>query len=141
VSDLRPTSFPSDGQAGFPILALVADLIFRAKISATALAVGVKVDFVTRVGDLTGRTGRLLLVDLGLPGAAGAAGSWAAETGRPAVGFVSHVDVAAAQAAREAGVTLVLARSAFVARLANLLVHGGRAEEAPAGPREPEESA
>jgi CheY-like chemotaxis protein len=41
--------------------------------------------------------------------------------GIPTVGFVSHVDTATIEAARQAGVDRVLARSAFVEQLPQLL--------------------
>jgi len=92
------------------VLALVDDLMFRSKIKSTATQVGASVTF---VGSRD-----------------------AALTAIPTVGYVSHVDVTTIDAARAAGVGEVLARSAFVARLAELVAHppprggqgGGRAE-------------
>ena len=43
----------------------------------------------------------------------------------PTVGFVSHVDTATIEAARKAGVGRVLARSAFVEQLPDLLLSSG----------------
>ncbi len=45
----------------------------------------------------------------------------------PTVGYVSHVDGATIEAARAAGVGTVLARSAFVTQLPDLLAAGPRA--------------
>ena len=72
-------------------------------------------------GKLAGEGGRMLLVDLSLPGAIDAAAMWkAANPSARVVGFVAHVDTATIQRAREAGLE-VMARSGFVEGLAGLL--------------------
>jgi DNA-binding NarL/FixJ family response regulator len=48
----------------------------------------------------------------------------AALAGIPTLGFVSHVDTARIQAAREAGADQVMARSAFAGQLAEILLAG-----------------
>lgn len=63
----------------------------------------------------------MLIVDLNQPGAIGAAAEWGRSCGWPVVGFVSHVDADTIAAAREAGITQVLARSRFVEVLPQLL--------------------
>ena len=104
-----------------PVIALVRDLMFSSKVTATARAVGSEVQIIRDPGKLIGQTGRMLLVDLNLPGAIEAASMWKTENpSAQVVGFVSHVDTGTIQKAREAGLE-VMARSGFVEGLAGLL--------------------
>ena len=107
-----------------PILALVRDLIFSTKIATTAKASGVTVKIIRDPEKLAGIGGRMLLVDLNLPGAIEAAAAWRKAQVAEIIGFVSHVDAATAAMARSAGIERVLARSRFVEVLHELLVHG-----------------
>ena len=59
--------------ADLPVLALVRDLLFTSKITATARASGCDVRVVREPHLLSELMGRLLLVDLNLPGAIAAA--------------------------------------------------------------------
>ncbi len=68
--------------------------------------------------------GDWLIVDLNQDHALNAAAEWRRRTGRAVVGFVSHVDTETITAARAAGIDRILARSAFVAQLPNLLTTG-----------------
>jgi CheY-like chemotaxis protein len=115
------------------ILAVVDDLMFTSKIKTAARQLGVDVAF-ARSSDaaLTGmRTNppTLVIFDLNNP-RTDPLGTVAAMKGDPAlasiptVGFVSHVQADLIEAARAAGIDDVLARSAFTARLADIL--GGR---------------
>lgn len=108
-----------------PVIALVRDLIFASRITATGASVGTRVTLVRDPAKLAGQTGEggdpLLIVDLNLPGAIDAACAWKAATGGSVSGFVSHVDTATITAARDAGVDRVLARSRFVELLPALL--------------------
>jgi hypothetical protein len=105
-----------------PIVALVRDLMFSSKIRSEAQAAGVAVRMVREPGQLAGAGGRLLLADLNQPGAIEAAARWlAADPARAAVGFISHVDADTAARARAAGIRNIVARSAFVAGLPQLL--------------------
>ncbi|HWE92536.1 MAG TPA: hypothetical protein VG269_01060 [Tepidisphaeraceae bacterium] len=105
-----------------PVLVLVRDLIFATKISSTAKAVGSSVKMVRDPAALGNEPGRLLLVDLNLPGAIEAAGLWrTGPAGGTVVGFISHVDADTAARAREAGIGQVMARSRFVEVLPELL--------------------
>jgi hypothetical protein len=105
-----------------PVLALVRDLIFATKISTAARGVGAAMKMIRDPAALGNEPGRLLLVDLNLPGAIEAAGRWrAAGAGGPVVGFVSHVDADTAAHARAAGIDQVMARSRFVEILPQLL--------------------
>ena len=105
------------------VLVLVRDLIFSTKIKATADAVGRSVRVLREPAMLTGQEGAMLIVDLNLEGAIAAAAGWRGEDEprRRVVGFVSHVDGETIRAAREAGITEVLARSRFVEVLPSLL--------------------
>src|SRR3954452_8453249 len=104
-----------------PVIALVRDLLFASKITATAAAAGTSVTLVRDPAKLAGRPGVRLIVDLNLEGAIEAAQAWKGETGREAIGFVSHVDTATIDAARAAGIDRVLARSRFVELLPDLV--------------------
>jgi CheY-like chemotaxis protein len=103
------------------VLALVRDLIFASKISASARTAQIDCKIIRDVRGLTGQSGDLLLVDLNEPGAIEAASQWQQDSGRPVVGFVSHVDAARIEQARQAGLTRVMARSGFVAALPSLI--------------------
>jgi hypothetical protein len=104
-----------------PVLALVRDLIFASRITATAASVGTPVTLIRDPAKLGAGPGRRLIVDLNLEGAIDAAAAWRRATGGEVVGFVSHVDAATAERARAAGVDRVLARSRFVELLPDLL--------------------
>ena len=107
--------------------ALVDDLFFRAKIEATAASLRVPVRFARDPGELVaGLDDRpaLVLVDLAHHGAdpVGAIRALKAREPLPRViAFGSHVDAEILTAARDAGADRVLARSAFSARLAEIL--------------------
>jgi DNA-binding NarL/FixJ family response regulator len=116
-----------DGPA---ILALPADLVFASRIRATAQALGIDVRVLSRPAALLeaarNSPPRLILVDLDARGwdPAGIVREIkddARTADTRVVGFVSHVHEAAIQAARDAGADRVLARSAFVRELPELL--------------------
>jgi hypothetical protein len=104
-----------------PVIALVRDLMFSSRITATARAAGVVVLVVRDVQKLPGQAGRLLIADLNLDGAVPAAEQWKAQQQRPVFGFVSHVDAETIAAARQAGLDQVMPRSQFVQILPELL--------------------
>lgn len=104
-----------------PVLALVRDLLFSSRITATAGSVGVPIKVIRDPAKLAGVPGRRLLVDLNLDGAIDAAAAWQAARKAPAFGFVSHVDTPTIQRARAAGIDRVMPRSQFVQVLAELL--------------------
>jgi hypothetical protein len=112
MSDLQPTPEP--------VIALVRDLLFGSNISASARGAGVPVRMMREVGKLAGADGKMLLVDLALDGAIAAAGEWGKATGKPVIGFVSHVDTDTAAKAEAAGIR-VMTRGAFSASLPKLL--------------------
>jgi hypothetical protein len=100
------------------VVAFVPDLMDRSRVSAAAPSVA----FVDAPGDLVdAATGaELVVVDLGRPGVLDALPALAA-AGVRVVGFASHVDRAAIEAARAAGCTEVQPRSAFFRSLPALL--------------------
>ncbi|MBA3654333.1 MAG: hypothetical protein H0W70_09070 [Actinobacteria bacterium] len=101
------------------ILAYVPDLMDRSKVAAVA-----DVTFAAQVDDLINLINGeadVVVVDLSRPGVLDAIP--AIRSGR-IIGFASHVDRPLLDAARTAGCTEVLARSAFFARVADLLEGG-----------------
>jgi hypothetical protein len=95
------------------VVAFVPDLMDRSKVAAAGA-----VTFVQSAEDLRGRDADLVIVDLSRPGVLEVLGSIASSK---IVGFASHVDRPLLEAARAAGCTEVMARSAFFSRLADLL--------------------
>lgn len=105
-------------------MAYVPDLMDRSRIAAP----GVEVTFVKSPASLTGVGADLVIVDLGRPGVLDVLGGLD-QRAVPVIGFASHVDRDLMAAARGAGCTHVLARSAFFKRVGELLA----GEERPAG--------
>ena len=114
------------------VLALVDDLMFRSKIKSTAQQAGVEVRFAgsrdAALSAMRANPPALVIFDLNNMrsdplGTLAEMKKDAALTAIPTVGYVSHVDVNTIDAARAAGVDEVLARSAFTARLAELVAH------------------
>ena len=106
------------------VAVLCRDLFFRAKIDAMAKAAGVPIRFAGSAEEAEGAT--TVLVDLA-DGARAieAVQALKARTGAPVVvAFGPHKEGEAFRAAREAGADRVLARSAFVERLPELLRAG-----------------
>lgn len=107
-----------------PVLALVRDLLFASKITATARATNTEVLVVREPGQLAEQMGRLLLVDLNLPGSIAAAAEWRQSSGSPVIGFVSHTDAETIEQARAGRLDRVLSRGAFTQLLPELLKAG-----------------
>jgi hypothetical protein len=103
-----------------PILLLCRDLMFVSKVTASARAQGLPLRVIRESSKLPAE-GVKLLVDLNLEGAIEAASSWKAATGGRAIGFVSHVDTAAIENARNAGLDEVLPRGRFSATIDQIL--------------------
>jgi CheY-like chemotaxis protein len=118
------------------VLAVVDDLLFSSKIRAVADQAGRAVTFVrSRVSVLTEirtRSARLIILDLDRTALDPMGTIREIKAHRDlshvvVVGFVSHVHTETIEAARQAGIDLVLARSAFVAKLPELLASTGSA--------------
>ncbi len=116
------------------VLCAVEDLLFVSKLRSTASALGVEVRFVRSPDALLEQARHaapsLLVLDLNADRLeplemVSALRAEPALSAIRTVGFVSHVQADRIEAARAAGVDVVLARSAFVAQLPSLL--SGRA--------------
>ncbi len=124
------------------IVAVLDDLMFTSKIRAAAAGLGVTVTFARsaeaalaalRAPEISpggAPASRLVLLDLNGTatdplGVVAAIRAIDALRTVPIVGFVSHVQTHTIDAARQAGATEVLSRSAFVQRLPELLTRNG----------------
>jgi len=115
---------------GVMVLAVVDDLMFTSKIKTTARQVGVDIAFArsseAALAGMRAKPPALVILDLN-NSRTDPLGTVAAMKGDPTlasiptVGFVSHVQAELIDAARAAGVDDILARSAFTARLAEIL--------------------
>lgn len=113
------------------ILALVSDLFFDAKITATARVVGVEVVAVrtvdaaaARLADAPAAAVTGLIVDLSLPAGdpiAFVRAVKALNSGLRVVAFLPHVEADRRRLAKEAGADEVLPRSKFAETLAEIL--------------------
>ncbi len=122
------------------IIAAVDDLFFRSKIRTTAKHLGVEMTFVSALDDLLQQARAtkpsLIILDLNNRAldpmtAMSALRGDEALAAVPTLGFVSHVQTDLIEQARAAGVTEVMARSAFAGQLGDILVardkgHGAR---------------
>lgn len=111
------------------IVCVMDDLLFSIKIKNAAKSLGVDLYFERSAGvveTVRAKQPRLVILDLNAERLAPMAAIAALKAdpelrGIPTLGFVSHVDTAAIDAARAAGIDRVLARSAFAAQLAEIL--------------------
>ena len=112
------------------IVCVVDDLIFSVKISTAAKSLGADVYFERSAANvlatIRARRPALVIFDLNSKrldpmGAIGAIKSDPELQATRTLGYVSHVDTETIDAARQAGVDQVLARSAFVERLGEIL--------------------
>ena len=112
------------------VLAIVDDLMFSSKIKTAASQLGVAVAFArssaAALAAMRESAPTLVILDLNNP-RTDPLGTVAAMKRDPAtasirtVGYASHVQTDVIDAARQAGVDEVMARSAFTARLAEIL--------------------
>ena len=102
-------------------IVLVRDLIFSSRIRAEAKSTGVELTMLRDAAQLASAAGARLIVDLNQAGALDAAAAWKNRTNGVVVGFTSHTDGTTIARARELGMDQVLARSAFVQQLPQLL--------------------
>ena len=118
------------------ILVAVEDLLFSSKIRATAKHVGVELTFARSPQDILQQARTLkpamAIFDLnsGKTDPIATIRALKADpelTSIKTIGFVSHVDAATIDAARDAGIDEMMARSAFVAHLPEILAAGGQA--------------
>jgi len=112
------------------VLAVVDDLMFTSKIKATAGQLGVNVAFArsseAALAGMRASSPALVILDLNNPrtdplGTVAAMKKDPALASIPTLGYVSHVQADLIESARAAGVDDVVARSAFAARLVEIL--------------------
>jgi CheY-like chemotaxis protein len=112
------------------ILAILDDLMFTSKIKATAAQLGTSVTFArssaAALDQMRAQRPDLVILDLNNPrtdplGTVSAMKADPQLAAIPTVGFASHVQTDVIDAARSAGVSEVLARSAFTQRLPDIL--------------------
>ena len=112
------------------ILVAVDDLMLRSRVSSAAKQLGIPLGYVSSTDEAVARARAerpsLFILDLNGKRAdpLRTISSMKADPDLASIrtlGFVSHVDTATIQAAREAGVDEVLARGAFVDNLADIL--------------------
>ncbi len=112
-----------------PILVSVRDLLFRSRIQAAAERLGVAVRFAPRGAPLSEAARALgegtVLADLSEPGVLEEIRAVKRSPGVRVVGFLGHLEVDLARAAREAGADEVLSRGQLVQRLDAVLTAGG----------------
>src|SRR5262245_32485904 len=115
------------------VLALLDDLLFTSKIKTTASQLGVSVVFArsaeTAIAQMRSTPPTLVILDLNnsrIDPLRTVASMKAdpALSGIPTVGFASHVQVEVIEAARQAGVGEVMARSMFTTKLPEILSRG-----------------
>mgnify|MGYP001466770786 CR=1 FL=1 len=115
------------------ILAVLDDLLFTSKIRATATQLGLSVSFArsqqAALTMLRDSPPTLVVLDLNNPRTEPLAIVEAMQADPalriiPTLGFASHVQTDLIDAARSAGVTQVIARSAFAQHLPELLMSG-----------------
>jgi PleD family two-component response regulator len=112
------------------IIAVLDDLMFTSKIKTTANQLGVAVTFArsaaAALGEMRKAAPSLVILDLNNArtdplGIVAAMKQEPALAAIPTVGYVSHVQTDVIDAARQAGVGDVMARSAFTQQLAEIL--------------------
>lgn len=117
------------------ILAVVDDLMFTSKIRSAATHLGVPLAFArsaeAALAEMRKSAPTLVIFDLNSPrtnpiAIVAAMKAEPALASIPTLGFVSHVDTSTIDAARQAGMDEVLARSAFTAQLGEILGRGQR---------------
>jgi len=122
------------------ILAVVDDLLFSSKIRATADRLGRSIVFVRNraeiVPEIIAKKPSVVIFDLDRPllDATSAIAEIKAHddlANIPLIGFVSHVRADVIDAARRAGIDQVMARSAFVTKLPEILGAGSPHSSAP----------
>jgi CheY-like chemotaxis protein len=112
------------------ILAVLDDLMFTSRIKTAAKQLGVSISFARSTPDALGQmrssAPSLLVLDLNCAradplGLVAAMKQDPALAAIPTLGYVSHVHTQLIEAARQAGVDEILARSAFTEQLAHIL--------------------
>ena len=111
-----------------PVVAFATDLIFGVKIASTGKSLGATVYMVRSLEEFRTRLqqgARLAIIDLNAAGPdplEAVRAARAAPSAPRTIAYLSHVQTDLADAARQAGAHDVLPRSAFSARLAEILM-------------------
>ncbi len=110
------------------VLAFIRDILFRSRVDAAAQSSGKEVAYASdleqglrRCGELQPATILIDLSDAAFPAGEAAAKIRTAVPNARLIGFASHVDLKAMDAARKAGFELTLSRNEFTSRLGELL--------------------
>lgn len=101
----------------FDVAALVRDLLFSSKLTASAKSTAVRLKVVRDPTKLDQIDASRLVVDLNDPGHLDAAVAWKARTGGHVTGFASHVAADAIAEARRLGIDRVLSNGGLSANL------------------------
>jgi hypothetical protein len=109
----------------FDVAALVRDLLFSSKITASAKSSGVSLKIVRDLSKLDQIEAGRLIVDLNAPGHLDAAVAWKQRTGGHVIGFASHVAADAIAEARRMGIDRVLSNGGFSATVDALVKGSG----------------
>jgi hypothetical protein len=109
-----------------PILAVVRDLMFASKISASAKSSGICIKLIRDPKLLPNEPGTRVIVDLNQPGTIEAAVQWKASHSGPVIGFVSHVDTEMIARAKAAGIDQIMSRGQFAQNIEKILSDWGR---------------
>lgn len=133
------TPFPPPLEGARPVFAVMSDLLFRSKIDEAARRNGLELRAAKSLEQLERHLGRgepsVVFVDLEAdsPDPTAAIRVIRERLGASAVriiGFAGHTNIAAIEAGRAAGATLVLARSGLTSQLPTLLERVADAERA-----------
>lgn len=133
------TPYPPPLEGARPVFAVMSDLLFRSKIDDAARRNGLELRAAKSLEQLERHLGKcepsVVLVDLEADSpdpvaAIGTVRERVGERGVHIIGFAGHTNIAAIEAGRAAGATVVLARSGLAAQLPTLLERVAEAERA-----------
>lgn len=141
VPDPHPLAapFPAPMAGARPVLAVMSDLLFRSKIDDAARRNGLVLRAAKSLEQLERHLGNgepaVVFVDLEADSPDPSAAihrirELAGESAVRIIGFAGHTNIAAIEAGRAAGATLVLARSGLASQLPTLLERVAEAERA-----------
>ena len=109
------------------VVVILEDMMFTVRIADAGKRAGVQIDFAKKQDDLAARLPGAVAAILDLnyvPPETIRALKSAPETREiPLVGYVSHVETEVIRQARESGCDTILARSAFVQKLSEMMQH------------------
>lgn len=141
VPDPHPlaTPYPQPLEGARPVFAVMSDLLFRSKIDDAARRSGLELRAAKSLEQLERHLGKqepsVVFVDLEADApnpseAIRVIRERVGESGARIIGFAGHTNIAAIEAGRAAGATLVLARSGLASQLPTLLERVAEGERA-----------